>query len=315
MYDVVSVGRISADFYANEPGTAFSDPQTFTKTIGGSPTSVAVAAVRLGHRTALVTKVGGDSLGQYVVRRLREYGVDTSFVGTAEWRTPVVLASLAPPEAPEIAFFRDPDAPDTTLVAADVPDSVIQDCAVLWMSACALARGTTADACLTWMRGRTAGHTVLDLDYRPTFWRNPRTARDAVQPAIDAATVVVANTTESFVMLGESDPDRAADALLERGVAIAIVKLGDEGVLLADANERHRIAPIPVEVVCGLGAGDAFGGALIHGLINEWPLDKIGEYGNAAGAIVASEIMCCDANPTIEQIDALLRERGRLTPS
>ncbi|MBM3816141.1 MAG: 5-dehydro-2-deoxygluconokinase [Actinobacteria bacterium] len=307
---VVTVGRVSIDLYAREAGAAFRDDQTFSKSVGGSPTNVAVAAARLGHHATLVTKVGGDELGDYVVERLRGWGVDTTHIGVARGNlTPVVLAALDPPEEPKLIFHRQPDAPDTTLVATDLADDLLLSCDVFWMSGCALSRGSTAIASMEWLRRRNRRqHTVLDLDYRPSFWGSVDDAHRAAQAAIDYCSVVVGNRTECEMALGTGEPQAAVDMLLERGVTLAIVKMGAAGVLLATVNERVTVAPLRITLVCGLGSGDAFGGALIHGLVNGWNVRTIGEHANAAGAYVATQLTCADAMPNIEQLTSFMND-------
>lgn len=307
---VVTVGRVSIDLYAREAGAAFRDDQTFSKSVGGSPTNVAVAAARLGHHATLVTKVGGDELGGYVVERLRGWGVDTTHIGVARGNlTPVVLAALDPPEEPKLIFHRQPDAPDTTLVTSDLPADLLQSCDVFWMSGCALSRGSTAVASMEWLQRRNRRqHTVLDLDYRPSFWGSVDDAQRAAQAAIDYCSVVVGNRTECEMALGTGEPQAAVDMLLDRGVTLAIVKMGAAGVLLATANERVTVAPLRITLVCGLGSGDAFGGALIHGLVNGWDVRTTGEHANAAGAYVATQLTCADAMPDIARLTSFMND-------
>lgn len=309
--DVISVGRVSVDLYARELGVGFAAQQSFTKSVGGSPTNVAVAAARLGHRAAIVTRVGDDGFGEYVRARLGEWGVDTSFLGVqAGGQTPLALAALDPPETPQVAFYRGQDAPDTLIAAGDVPQRVIRAARVLWISHGSLARGATATTCLDWMRLRErAPHTILDLDYRAALWPDRDSARAAAAEAIALSTVVVGNREECAVAVGSDDPDEAADALLSAGVTLAIVKLGAEGALMATPDQRWRVAPIPVSVVCGLGAGDAFGGALCHGLLSGWEAPRIGEFANAAGALVSTRLTCADAMPTVGELIPMLEER------
>jgi len=306
--EIVAVGRVSVDLYSMEADAAFDDQQMFTKSIGGSPTNVAVAAARLGRRSAIVTKVGEDGFGEYVRSRLRGFGVLTDFVGTqAGGQTPLALAALAPPETPQVVFYRGSAAPDTHLVRADLPAEVVRDCPLLWLSLGALAQGSTADACRSWLadRGRVA-HTVLDLDYRPALWPDADIARTAAATAIAGCTVVVGNRDEVMMALGTSDPDEAADALLAQGVGLAIIKLGADGAFLADATTRVLVPPTPISVVCGLGAGDAFGAALAHGLLSGWDLHEIGRFASAAGAYVAARLTCADDMPTEGEVRALL---------
>ena len=306
--DLITVGRISVDLYAQELNTGFDEQQSFAKSVGGSPTNVAVAAARLGHSSAVATKVGDDPFGGYVRSRLHDWGVDTRFVGThPQARTPLAFAALDPPEDPQIMFYRWPYAPDSTLVVDDVPKDQIRSCRVLWMSLGALSSGTTAEASLAWMQQRArAPHVVIDLDYRPSMWESESAARDQAQAALALSTVAVGNREECRMAVGTDEPDAAADALLAAGISLAIVKLGADGALLATASERISMPAIPIDLVCGLGAGDAFGGALCHGLLNDWGLERIGRTANAAGALVSTRLTCAEAMPTIAELDAMM---------
>ena len=310
--DLLTVGRISVDLFSEQINTPFSQPQTFQKSIGGSPTNVAVAAARLGRKSAVVTKVGVDPLGEFVVNKLESFGVNTSFVKVAEsGLTPVVLASQDPPEDPKIIFHRQPSAPDTQLVISDIDEPTLKSVKNFWVSACALSQGTTAESIFHWLevRGR-AKETIIDLDYRPSFWKSRDEARAAAERALSQCTIAIGNISECEVALGISDPKKAADDLLNRGISLAIVKMGGDGVLLSTKDESHVIKPLPIKLVCGLGSGDAFGGALIHGLLSGWDLEKIGLFANAAGAYLASELMCADAMPSLEVLEKFIDQMG-----
>ncbi len=225
--DLLTVGRISVDLFSEQINTSFSQPQTFQKSIGGSPTNVAVAAAKLGHKSAIVTKVGVDPLGEFVVNKLKSFGVDTSFVKVAEsGLTPVVLASQDPPEDPKIIFHRQPSAPDTQLVVSDIDDQTLKSAKNFWVSACALSQGTTAESIFHWLevRGR-AKETIIDLDYRPSFWKSRDDARVAAQRALSHCTIAIGNIAECDVALGITDPNKAAEDLLNRGISLAIVKM------------------------------------------------------------------------------------------
>lgn len=306
--ELLTVGRVSVDLYADAEGAGFEDDQRFVKSIGGSPTNVAVAAARLGHRTAVLTKVGDDPFGDYVLTKLHSLGVDTAHVGRHDQlATPLAFAALTPPDDPLLVFYRNPAAPDMQLTPGDVDHEVVRGVDVLWVAASSMAQEparSTIQGMLA-MR-RRARHTVLDLDYRPTFWAAAGEASEVIGAAVGTATVAVGNRDECQVAVGVGDPDEAARRLLARGVDLAVVKMGAEGVLVATADGSSVVPPMRIDVVCGLGAGDAFGGALVHGLLSGWSPEATVTYANAAGALVASRLMCADAMPTAEEIDALL---------
>jgi len=163
-------------------------------------------------------------------------------------------------------------------------------------------------------RGRpvpgTGRYTVLDLDWRPMFWASPRQARTEYRRMLEHVTVAVGNRSEVEVAVGTADPELAARRLLDLGLELVVVKKGADGVLVATAAGMATVAPQAVRVVNGLGAGDAFGGALIHGLLSGWDPVRCAQYANAAGAIVASRLACADAMPTIEELEATVAARG-----
>ena len=311
--DVLTVGRVGVDLYAEEPNASFIEARRFQKSVGGSPTNVAVAAARLGRRAAVFTKVGDDGLGDYVRHALAEhFAVDTRFVGThPTLPTPVVIAVMDPPEDPQFVFYREPRAPDSTILPEEVDFELVRTVPILWISAGALAvepsRGTTR-ALLTQRRRRR--YTILDLDYRPSFWSSEAEARREIGSTIEDVTVAVGNRAECEIAVATSEPDAAADALLRRGVELAIVQLGDDGVLVATSEERTVVPPVRVEVVSGLGAGDSFGGALCHGLLAGWTPVEAVEFANAAGALVASRLLCADAMPTEPEVQELMERSG-----
>jgi 5-dehydro-2-deoxygluconokinase len=297
--ELLTVGRISIDLYCGELGAGWHEAQTFAKAVGGSPTNVAIAAARLGRRAALHTKVGSDPFGDVAVQELRDFGVDVGFVGVqADGVTPLAFAVLDPPEDPRLHFRRHPPVPDFQLHPGEVPDAVVAGVGVLWISGGALAQEPSRGTVQGMLAARGgARHTVLDLDYRPTFWRDRDEASRTIGGAVDYATIAVGNREECSVAVGADDPHEAAARLLARGVELAIVKLGGDGVLLADERGERLVAPAPIDVLCGLGAGDAFGGALCHGLLSGWPPERAVAFANAAGGIVASRLLCSAAMP------------------
>lgn len=312
--ELLTIGRVSVDLYAEQVGVSMTDVTTFRKSVGGTSTNVAVAAARLGHHAATVTKVGDDQFGRYVRHALEHtFGVDTRWVGTdPDLATPLAFAELLPPEDPTIIFYRAPRAPDQNLTLDDIDLDVVRAVPVLWIPASRFAWEPSRSTVAAVLRVRERrAHTVLDLDWRPMFWESSEAAAEQLRPMLDHVTIAIGNRDECEIAVGTRDPDEAADRLLARGLEVAVVKLGADGVMVATADGlRARVAPFPVDVVCGLGAGDAFGGAFCHGLLSGWDLERTVRYGNAAGAIVAGRMMCADDMPTADEIDRFLATRA-----
>ncbi|MCI0685753.1 MAG: 5-dehydro-2-deoxygluconokinase [Sporichthyaceae bacterium] len=299
-FDVVTMGRVGVDLYPDQVGVGLAEVEHFTRYLGGSATNVAVAAARLGLRTAVVTRTGADPFGDYVHRALRDFGVDDRWVRPVPGLpTPVTFCAMLPPDEFPLYFYREPTAPDLQIRAAELDLPELAAAGVLWTTVTGLCQEPSRTATLAALAARRRRHpTVLDLDYRPQFWPSGAAATQAVAEALPHATVAVGNLDECEVAVGTRDPDRAAAALLERGVQLAVVKRGPA--------ESVRVPALPVDVVNGLGAGDAFGGALCLGLLRGWPLPDILRYGNAAGAIVAGQIACSAAMPTRGEVEARL---------
>ena len=313
MIEALTVGRVGVDLSPEQSGVPLAHVRTFAKSLGGTATNVAVGAARLGRRTAVLTKVGPDGFGSYVREALAGFGVDASYVGISPGLlTPVVFCALDPPEDPPLLFYRLPTAPDLTLRPEDVPWALVDEVPLLWVTGTGVSTEPARSTQLAMLarRGRpdiSAGRwTVLDLDWRPMFWASPGEAHCQYELMLEHASVAVGNRAEIEVAVGTSDPEEGARRLLERGVEIVFVKLGGAGVLVATADGTTSVAPRRVEVVNGLGAGDAFGAAVVHGLLSGWQPTVIAEYANAAGAIVASRLACADAMPTIAELQAMV---------
>lgn len=308
--EVVTAGRVSVDLYPEQLGVSLEDVRSFAKSLGGSATNVAVAAARLGRRSAVITKVGADAFGTYVRRALEEFGVDSGWVGTdPDLRTPLVFCEVHPPDHFPLLFYREPKAPDMNLTEADFEAAGIGDVPLFWTTGTGLSDEPSRTATLEAMRGRRRGITVHDLDFRPMLWRAGDDPRGLARVAAALSTVVVGNLDEMEMATGSRDPEHAAGTLLDLGCELVIVKQGLAGVFARRGEETVTQAPLPVEVVCGLGAGDAFGGAVCHGLLAGWELPQLIRFANAAGAIVASRLACADAMPTAGEVDALLGSR------
>ncbi|MEU2095743.1 MULTISPECIES: 5-dehydro-2-deoxygluconokinase [Streptomyces albovinaceus subgroup] len=323
-YDVITMGRIGVDLYPLEVGVPLARVETFGKFLGGSPANVAVAAARQGRRTAVITRTGQDPFGAYLHEELERFGVDPRWAtAVAEYPTPVTFCEIFPPDDFPLYFYRRPKAPDLEIHAPDLDLDAVRDARIFWMTGTGLSAEPSRSATLAALRARSESAeradrpgaprrtaTVFDLDWRPMFWDGGDDSPEAparYREALAHATVAVGNVDECAVATGEREPYAAARALLAAGVELAVVKQGPKGVLAVHRDGTTAdCPPLPVEVVNGLGAGDAFGGALCHGLLAGWPLDRIVRYANAAGALVASRLACSSAMPFPDEVEEAL---------
>lgn len=311
--DVLTIGRCGVDIYPLQQGVGLEDVETFGKFLGGSPTNVAVAAARYGHGSAVITGVGNDPFGRFVRTEMRRLGVADDFVVIRPaYNTPVTFCELFPPDRFPLYFYREPSAPDLEMTIQDMPMEAIAGASIFWVSATGLSKepSRAAHHAALDARGRRP-FTIIDLDYREMFWDSRQAAHREVSAALPKVTVAIGNRQECEVAVGQSDPDRAADALLEAGIELAIVKQGREGTLAKTRTERVEMPATLVETRNGLGAGDAFGGAVCHGLLSGWPLDKTIFAASTAGAIVSSRLECSTAMPTRAELLDLMREHRR----
>ncbi|VEG56764.1 ribokinase-like domain-containing protein [Mycolicibacterium aurum] len=309
-YDVLAIGRSGVDVYPLQVGVGLEDVETFGKFLGGSAANVAVAAARLGNHSALISGVGDDPFGRYVRNELARLDVDNRFVSThGEFPTPVTFCEIFPPDDFPLYFYRKPSAPDLQITADEIDADAVRGARLYWSTVTGLSEEPSRSAHFAaWSARGRAPLTVLDLDYRPMFWATPAAATEQVQKALAHVTVAVGNREECEIAVGESNPHKAADALLDLGVELAIVKQGPRGVLGKTRHSAITVSPNEVDVVNGLGAGDAFGGSLCHGLLNGWSLEKTLRYANAAGAIVAGRLECSTAMPTAAEVAELAEQ-------
>jgi 5-dehydro-2-deoxygluconokinase len=309
-FDVLTMGRIGVDVYPLQVGVSLRQVTSFGKYLGGSPTNVAVAAARYGRRSAVITRTGQDPFGEYLHDALRGFGVDDRYVtAVPALPTPVTFCEIFPPDDFPLYFYRWPKAPDLEIYPEELDIEAVQAAKVFWVTVTGLSQEPSRSATLAALEARNrAGITILDLDYRPMFWPSREEARAQVQRALDHVTVAVGNLDECDTAVGEREPRAAVRALADRGVEVVVVKQGPKGVLAFDGTTEVEVPPVPVKVVNGLGAGDAFGGALCHGLLAGWDLERQMRFCNAAGALVASRLACADAMPDAAEVEALLEE-------
>lgn len=308
-FDVITIGRVSVDVYPHQVGVGLEDVTSFGKFLGGSATNVAVAAAKYGLKSAVITRTGNDPFGKFIHQELRRLGVSDEFVSGVEGLpTPVVFCEIFPPDDFPLYFYREPKAPDLVINTSELDLEAIKNAKIYWSTVTGLSQEPSRTAHFAaWDARARKLHTILDLDYRPMFWASPELATEQVEKALAHATIAIGNKEECQVAVGETEPMRAADALLERGLEIAVVKQGPKGVLAKTKEQTVEVPPYFVDVVNGLGAGDSFGGAFCYGVLQGWELERILRFANVAGAIVASRLECSTAMPTFEEVEDILK--------
>jgi 5-dehydro-2-deoxygluconokinase len=305
-HDVLVVGRLLADIYPNQLETPLSRIESFTRFVGGFAGNVATGLARLGVRTRMLSRVGDDGHGEFCRAFLEHEGVDMSWVAVdPTYRTALAFCEAWPPDRFPITYYRTPSCPDWEITLDDFP--LAEARAIPWclLTGTGLARSPSRDVHFALAEERTETRTVLDLDWRDMLWDDPRAYRAYVRALAPFVDLVIGNESEWEAAFG-GDPAEAARGALDLGPGIAILKRGGAGVRAVTPDGETDVPGLPVTVVNGLGAGDAFCASLLHGLLRGLDVAEACRRGNAAGAIVASRLSCSLAMPTRAEVDQLL---------
>jgi 5-dehydro-2-deoxygluconokinase len=286
------LGRVGVDLYPNELETPLAEVKTFTRFVGGFAGNVATGLARLGVHAAIVSRVGAEPHGDYVRAWLAAEGVDVRFLVTDRyWQTPPTFCEIWPPDRFPITFYRRPTAPDWQLAPEDFDADEIATAPLLYATGTALAQSPSRETTLAALRAHR-GTTIFDLDWRPMLWDDPGAYSALAAAAVAAADIVIGNEEE--VDAAQVDPP------------MLVLKRGERGATVVEGGEETDVPGHPVEVVNGLGAGDAFAAAVGHGLLQGLSLVEAVRRGTVAGAIVASRLPCSAAMPRLEELEAAL---------
>ncbi len=329
------MGRSSIDLYANEVGAPFVDIRSFAAYVGGSPTNIAVGARRLGLRTAVLTAVGEDPVGDFILHFLNREGVETRFISRKPGtRTSAVVLGIEPPDKFPLVYYRD-NCADNQLSIDDVLHAPVAATRVFEFSGTGLSREPSRSAnLLAAERARAAGATVvLDLDFRPNQWHDPRAFGVTVRSALRLVDVAL-GTEDECKAVTLTDPGQvevrhsqisgarvggdlrcAVADMLGRGPKVIVVKRGEHGATLFPKDGPPREVPgFPVEVYNVLGAGDAFAAGFIYGCVKGWDWYRAARLGNAAGAIVVTRHGCANFMPYESEALQFVESHGGFQP-
>lgn len=333
-FDSLHMGRSSIDLYSNDVGSPFEQISSFAAYVGGSPTNISVGGKRLGLNTALITGLGEDPVGDFILNFLDNEGVNTeNVVRKPEHRSSAVVLGIEPPDKFPLVYYRD-NCADIELTIDDVLAAPIADSSVFQFAGTNLCKEPSRSATMfaAEQAQRSGTDVVFDVDFRPDQWHDPRAfgvvarsvlpnvdivigTNDEINAAMlkDASQISLTHSQVSDTKV-EGDTYAAIRTLLTLGPKAVIEKVGALGsrVHLAESEEPIEAQGYPVEVTNILGAGDAFGAGFIYGYTNSWPLKKACRLGNACGAIVVTKHGCANFMPTLEEVMAFVEPRGGL---
>jgi len=305
--EVVVMGRLSADIYPAQIRTPLREQRNYVRYVGGFAGNVSTGLARLQVRTAIVSKVGHDGHGEFIRDFLTSEGVDAGWLGIDHTlNTPVVFCEIWPPDRFPLLFYRTPTCPDWELTTDDFDLEAVAEAPILLASGTGLARDKSRGAHMAALESHRH-RTIFDLDYRPSFWSGPGAYKTAVQAALPRADIVVGNEDEVRAATGVEDPRQGIISLRALGPRVLILKRGGEGAALFEDDRVVEVPPVRMEVVNGLGAGDAFLASVTHGLLRGIDLETAVRRANWSGAYVASQVPCSEAMPYLKDVDSAVR--------
>ncbi len=307
----VVLGRAGMDLYADPAGTRIEDARAFVAHLGGSAANIAAALVRQGAGAALLTRLSGDAVGRFVLAELDRYGIGRDHVGLTggEARTSLAVVETRAEDCQSVIYRN--GAADFALTEADARAVEFAGTGALVVTGTALAdAGARAAAMLTLARARAAGAVcVLDVDYRPYSWPSREAAQAACLTAARACDVVVGNDVEFGLMAGRPEDGLAtARTLVAEGAAIAVYKMGERGAVTVSADGEFATGIYRTLALKPTGAGDAFLGGFLAGLVRGEGLRQAVLRGSASAALVVARVGCAPASPTAGEVEAFLRQ-------
>lgn len=332
-YDILAIGRSSIDLYSNDVGSPFPEITSFGAFVGGCPTNISVGTRRLGLRSSVLTAIGDDPVGEFLIKFLNDENVETQYiVKKPGHRTSAVVLGIEPPDKFPLIYYRD-NCADIELTIDDVIASPIATSRAVLISGTGLSKEPSRSATLYAAEHAKSmeRQVFLDLDFRADQWHDPRAYGINIRSALrnidiaigteeeikaasltDVSQVSVENSQISNPNI-EGDMDAAISNILYAGPKALVVKRGSDGadICLKDGKVINA-PPFPVEIYNTLGAGDAFASGFIYGILNGWDWQKSARLGNATGAIVVTRHGCANFMPTMPEVNAFIEQQGGL---
>jgi len=334
-YDIIAMGRSSIDLYSNDIGAPFEEITSFAAYVGGCPTNISVGTRRLGLRPVLLTAVGDDQVGNFILHFLQREGIETQFIPRkAGRRSSAVVLGIEPPDRFPLTYYRD-NCADIQLTIDDVLATPLADSQVLLITGTGLSKEPSRSATLfaAELAQQVGARVVLDIDYRPDQWGDQRAFGVVLRSALRLVDIVIGTEDEiNAAMLTDAtqisiahsqisdarvlgDTDAAIRQLLTLGPHVLVQKRGANGSRIhlvsgVEGTKRIEVPGFPVEVQNILGAGDAFASGFLYGLVNGWDWYKATRLGNACGAILVTKHGCANFMPTYDEVMMFIQEHG-----
>lgn len=332
-YDILTIGRSSIDLYSNDLGSPFEEIQSFGAFVGGSPTNIAVGCNRLGLKAALLTAVGKDKVGDFILNFLKKEGVETKFIPVIDQaRTSAVVLGIEPPDKFPLVFYRD-NCADIQLDIDHIDQANIADFKGIVLSGTALSKDPSRVATFYAAEQAKANQTTvfLDLDFRADQWYDPRaygimtrallpmveyvigTEEEILAASLQSANQITIKDQQISAPEITGDLESAIHRILDYGVKTVVVKRGADGASIYNQQRTEEKVPgYPVEILNVLGAGDAFASGFVFGCLKGWDLYKAARLGNACGAILVTKHGCSNFAPTYDEAVAFAEAKGGL---
>ena len=317
MIDVLCMGRSSIDLYAHEIGVPITDVKRFDAYVGGCPTNVSVGTRRLGLRSALLTAVGTDQVGDFVLDFLKREGVNVDHVPRlAERRTSAVVLTIQPPDNFPLTFYRD-NCADLGLTIEHVAAAPVADSKAVFLSGTGLSEEPSRTATLFAAESaRASGVTVVvDIDYRASLWNSADAFGVNVRTLLARADLAIGTEEEVMATTGAADALGGARMLLDGGLPALVLKRGIHGAVVCRRGDPPvAVPPFTVDVLNVLGAGDAFASGFLYGHVHGWTHEESARFGNATGAIVVTRHGCANFMPTLPEVHDFFKAQGATLP-
>ncbi|MEX0660589.1 MAG: 5-dehydro-2-deoxygluconokinase [Balneolaceae bacterium] len=335
IHDLICIGRSSIDLYSNDIGSSFEEINSFAAYVGGCPTNISVGTQRLGLRSALLTGVGEDPVGEFIIHFLNREKVNTQYIARKkDKRSSAVILGIEPPDKFPLVYYRD-NCADIAIDVEDVGKIPFGNCRAILISGTGFSKEPSRSATLYAVEEAVAQgvKVILDVDFRVDQWVDLQTFGITLRSVLPLVDIIIGTTEEikAAAWRGkgnaqikdsqvneskiEGDETEAVQHLLEIGGEILVLKAGTKGCYLyhKNQNKAEHVPGYPVEVQNTLGAGDAFASGFIYGLLKNWDFYKSARLGNACGAIVVTRHGCANFMPSMKEVEAFVEDKGGLT--